>query len=155
MKLFHWLFAKKQAKTKKPDVIETPPVSQNVDSNVRTEKPEPTFVPEYVYTDDIKAIPKYEWILVKEWGSNGFSGLTSLYLNPKKELAKRTWYQVTYWGYHDECDAEEEEVIISVEDAIKMLYPDQDALSFLLKHTAKDYTQFLNELKTKEELKQH
>ena len=91
-----------------------------------------------------------KWIEVKRWG-NEWSGRT-LCINPVLERAKIHDYEITRWGYHDECDIDESEEIITIEQALSMVYPDETVLSAIINIVNKDYTRIIEQLKKNERL---
>ena len=80
-----------------------------------------------------------KWISVKSWG-DGWSG-EILYINPAQNKAKIHSYKITHWGYHDECEKDEYEEIISIERALKKVYPDEEAISIILNNSNEDYAE--------------
>ena len=85
-----------------------------------------------------------EWIKIVSLG-NEWSNKT-VYVNPETETAKLFERKITHWGYHDESEWEEHEKIISVEQALAMVYPDNEAISLIQRHMGKDYADVLKEL---------
>lgn len=92
-----------------------------------------------------------QWIKIKEngncWDSEEF------YVHKSQEIAKVYRSKCVYCGYHDESEEETEESIISIENALKLVYPDKVAIYKILQYTKGDYSEVLEELfETKEYL---
>ena len=86
-----------------------------------------------------------EWIQVSYIG-NGWSNIT-VYVNPVNETAKICSSKCTHWGYHDESEWDEREEIVSIEQALAQVYPDEKAIAAIVSNTKKDYSDTLKKLK--------
>lgn len=73
-----------------------------------------------------------------------------LYINKNGESAKLIKSACTYWGYHDESEWDKEEYIISVEEAIDWVYPNEKAISIIQEYSKTDYSEYLKTLAEKE-----
>jgi hypothetical protein len=100
--------------------------------------------------DNNEILLEDKWISVKSWG-NRWSG-QNLYINPVRNKAKIHSHEITRWGYHDECDEEEHEEIISIERALEMVYNDDKAISIILNNSNKDYEQVIEQIKSRGEI---
>ena len=87
------------------------------------------------------------WIRVAYIG-NEWSNET-VYVNSDEEIAKVYRSKCTHWGYHDDSDWDESEEIISIEKALAIVYPDENAIAVILNNTKKDYTKTLQQLENK------
>ena len=90
---------------------------------------------------------KEEWVQVSYIG-NSWSN-TTVWVNPINEIAKIRFRECTYWGYHDESEWDESEEIISVEQALAMVYPDKEAIALIKAHMGNDYADVLADLARK------
>lgn len=79
---------------------------------------------------------------------NCWSNIT-VYVNPYNETAKICSSECTHRGYHDESEWDEREEIVSIEQALAQVYPDEKAISAILSNTKKDYSNTLMQLATK------
>lgn len=93
-----------------------------------------------------------QWIQVSYIG-NCWSGIT-VYVNPSSETAKICSSECTHWGYHDESEWDEYEEIVSIEQALAQVYPDELAISKILSNTKKDYSETLKQLAEKSNTKE-
>lgn len=71
----------------------------------------------------------------------------TLYINPKTETVKLVRREFSHFNYHDEESWDESVSIISIEQALAWVYPNEYAISVILKNTKKDYTWVLEDLK--------
>lgn len=85
-----------------------------------------------------------EWIKVF-YRDEGWSDIT-VYVSPTDETAKITTSKCTHWGYHDESEWDECEEIVSIEQALAQVYPDEKAIAIILNNTKKDYSDTLKKL---------
>jgi len=87
------------------------------------------------------------WIQVaflgNEWKSK------TVYINPIMKTAKVFKSEISHWGYHDESEWDESEEIISVEQALAMVYPDKEAIALIKAHMGNDYADVLADLARK------
>lgn len=74
----------------------------------------------------------------------------TLYINPKTEEIKMVRREFSHFNYHDEESWDESQSVISVEQALAWVYPNEYAISVILKNTKKDYSKVLEELKAKQ-----
>lgn len=92
------------------------------------------------------------WIQVFYVG-NCWSNIT-VSVDPISETAKICSSECTHWGYHDESEWDEHEEIVSIEQALAQVYPDEKAIAAILSLTKKDYTAVLKRLTEKNRNKQ-
>lgn len=85
-----------------------------------------------------------QWIKIKDNGNCWDSEI--FYVHKSQEIAKVYRSKCVYWGYHDESEEETEESIISIENALKLVYPDKAAIYKILQYTKDDYSEVLEEL---------
>ena len=90
---------------------------------------------------------KSEWICIKSFGNYWCS--ETVYIDPEHETAKVVHYKITYWGHHDEYDDEEYDKPISIERALELVWPDEEAVSRIIRSTKKDYSKTLAHLTLK------
>lgn len=94
-----------------------------------------------------------EWIWIaghcKQYDDSG-----TLYINPKTEEIKMVRREFSHFNYHDEESWDESQSTISVEQALAWVYPNEYAISVILKNTKKDYSAVLETLKAKQSNKE-
>lgn len=73
----------------------------------------------------------------------------TLYINPKTETVKKVRREFVCFNYHDEERWDETSSLISVEEALEWVYPNEYAVSVILSNTKKDYTELIEKLKAK------
>ena len=78
----------------------------------------------------------------------GWTDIT-VYIDPTTETAKLCKGKCTHWGYHDESEWDETEEIVSIEQALAQVYPDEKAIAIILSNTKKDYSNVLMQLAEK------
>lgn len=81
--------------------------------------------------------------LGNEWKSK------TVYINPITKIAKVFKSEISHWGYHDESEWDESEEIISVEQALAIVYPDKEAIGLIKAHMGNDYADVLADLARK------
>lgn len=64
-----------------------------------------------------------------------------------KEDVKKVRREFSHFNYHDEESWDEDETIISIEEALTWVYPNDHAISVILGNTKKDCTEILEKLK--------
>lgn len=88
-----------------------------------------------------------EWIQItflgNEWKSK------TVYINPITKTAKVYKSEISHWGYHDESEWDESEEIITVEQALALVYPNEEAISMVKTYMGNDYADALAELARK------
>ncbi len=88
-----------------------------------------------------------EWIQIaflgNEWKSK------TVYINPITKTAKVYKSEISHWGYHDESECDESEEIITVEQALALVYPNEEAISLVKTYMGNDYADVLAELARK------
>ena len=88
-----------------------------------------------------------EWIQVSYTGNEWCN--TTVYVNPNNETAKICTSKCTHWGYHDESEWDDTEKIVTIEEALAEVYPNEYAISVILKNINKDYSEILKRLAEK------
>ena len=85
----------------------------------------------------------------KEWIEVSYTGncwsYIAVYVNPNNETAKIECSRCTFWGYHDESEWDDEVEIVSIEQALWQVYPDEKAIAAILENTKKDYSETLKQ----------
>ena len=81
------------------------------------------------------------WIEVW-YDGNGFYNNT-IYVNPLTEQAKLVVYSCTYCSHHDEVSDSESEYLITIESALRRVYPDEKAIALILSNVRGDYSETL------------
>lgn len=71
-------------------------------------------------------------------GGNGWSQVT-VYVNPMNQTAKVCTCECTYWGYHDESEWENREIIVPIEAALSYVRQDRKAIALIEQITGKTY----------------
>ncbi len=87
-----------------------------------------------------------EWIWVAGHGEQ-YDYSEALYINPITEAVKKVRREFSHFNYHDEESWDEEETMISIEQALAWVYPNDYAISVILSNTKKDCTEILEKLK--------
>ena len=93
-----------------------------------------------------------EWIGVAGHGEQ-YDYSETLYINPKTETVKKVRREFSHFNYHDEESWDEEETMISIEQALAWVYPNDYAISVILSNTKKDCTEILENLKANKKSK--
>ena len=88
-----------------------------------------------------------EWIKVAYVG-NCWENKT-VYLDSGRERAKILFSKCIHWGYHDDSDWDDHDEVVSIERALKIVYPDEEAIAAILANTPKDYSAVLRQLAEK------
>lgn len=70
-------------------------------------------------------------------------------IDPVEQIAIVESCECTFWGYHDESEYETTRYTITVEEALRKVYPDEKAIALILRHARQDYSATLAELKKK------
>lgn len=89
-----------------------------------------------------------EWIWLAGHGQQ-YDYYVTLYLNPKTETVKEVRGEFSHFNYHDEESWDEYVTMISVEEALERVYPNEYAISVILKNINKDYSETLKRLAKK------
>ena len=89
-----------------------------------------------------------EWIWVASHCKQ-YDFSETLYINPETEMVKKVRREFVCFSYHDEDRWDETSSLISVEEALEWVYPNEYAVSVLLSNTKKDYTEVIERLKEK------
>ena len=89
-----------------------------------------------------------EWIWLAGHGQQ-YDYYVTLYLNPKTETVKKVRCEFSHFSYHDEESWDEYVTMISVEEALEWVYPNEYAISVILKNINKDYSEILKRLAKK------
>ena len=87
-----------------------------------------------------------EWIWVASTCKQ-FDYSETIYINPKTETVKKVRREFVCFKYHDEEEWDEDETIISIEQALAWVYPNDYAISVILRNTKEDCTEILEKLK--------
>ena len=89
-----------------------------------------------------------KWIQVYGRGSS-WSSEVAVFINPALEKAKIYTSKCIHLGCHSPDDSEyiEHTRIVSVEEAIKFVFPDEDAIEWILGITKNDYSELLTQLR--------
>ena len=88
-----------------------------------------------------------EWIWVAGHGKQ-YDYSVSYYINPKTETAKVVRSEFSHFSYHDEEEWDSCETVLSVEQLLERVYPNEYAVKTILGNTKEDYTQVLEKLRT-------
>ena len=90
-----------------------------------------------------------KWIQVYNRG-NSYSFEVGVFINPALNKAKIHTSKCIRLGCHSEDDSEYFELtrIVSVEEAIKFVFPDEDAIEWIIGITKNDYSELLTQLRT-------
>ena len=89
-----------------------------------------------------------EWIWVAGHGKQ-YDYNVSYYINPETEAAEAVRSEFSYFNYHDEEKWDSCETILSVEQLLGQVYPNEHAVKTILGNTKEDDTQVLEKLRTK------
>ena len=89
-----------------------------------------------------------EWIWLAGHGQQ-YDQYVTLYLNPKTETVKEVRRGFSHFSYRDEESWDEYVTMISVEEALERVYPNEYAISVILKNINKDYSEILERLAKK------
>ena len=89
-----------------------------------------------------------EWIWLAGHGHQ-YDYYVTLYLNQKTETVKKVRREFSHFSYHDEESWDEYVTMISVEEALEWVYPNEYAISVILKNINKDYSEILKRLAKK------
>ena len=89
-----------------------------------------------------------EWIWLASHGQQ-YDYYVTLYLNPNTETVKKVRREFSHFSYHDEESWDEYVTMISIEEALEWVYPNEYAISVILKNINKDYSETLKRLAQK------
>ena len=79
-----------------------------------------------------------DWVAIKKDGNEWYSD--TIFVSPSSEKAKIYHCEIAHWGYHDESDSESYGRVISIEQALRYVYPDIKAIERIQSVMGKDFS---------------